>query len=322
MRDDLVSDYFKISIFITIYRRVLMKIAVSGGSGFIGKHIMDSLLDAGYDVTLFARTQDGMRHGISFVYADLMIPGDWQRKLAEHDIVINLVGVNLFQRWNEKIKKSIYDSRIISTANIVNSFDPEKSKGKTLINASAVGYYGLRGDEVITESADAGTDFLAKVCRDWELAALNGGKNNLRIVLLRFGSVFGSDGGAFPELRKNFKLMLGGKLGTGKQWFPWIHINDVAGIVLKAVSDKKMSGPYNCTSSGIVTNSEFTEIMAKAVRRPVLIPFVPGFVLRIVLGEFGSFLTGGQRAVPERLLKEGYRFKFPELHNALENLLK
>jgi len=141
-----------------------MKIAVSGGSGFLGKHIISALLTAGHDVTLFARTQEGAPNGVSYVYADLMIPGEWQRKLTEHDIVINLVGVNLFQRWNEKIKKSIYDSRIISTSNIINSFDPGKSKGKTLINASAVGYYGLRNDEVITESAEAGTDFLAKVC--------------------------------------------------------------------------------------------------------------------------------------------------------------
>jgi uncharacterized protein (TIGR01777 family) len=299
-----------------------MKAAVTGGLGFLGKHIIAALLEAGHEVTLFARREEELRRGVSFVYADLMKTGEWQKVLAEHDVVINLVGVNLFQRWNKKIKKSIYDSRIISTANIISSFSKGKTEGKLLINASAVGYYGLKGDEVTTESAGAGEDFLADVCSDWEKEALKGESRNMRIVLIRLGSVFGADGGAFPLLAKNYKLLLGGKLGSGKQWFPWIHVDDVAGIVLKAVADKKMSGPYNCTAPGIVTNGEFTKIMAKAVKRPVLIPFVPGFVLRIVLGEFGSFLTGGQRAVPEKLQKEGYRFMFPELKGALEDLLK
>lgn len=299
-----------------------MKIAVAGGLGFLGRHIISALLQAGHDVTLFARREENLNNEVSFVKADLMLPGDWQGRLAENDIVINLVGVNLFQRWNKKIKKLIYDSRIISTFNILDSFSAEQAAGKTLINASAVGFYGLSDDEVITESHGAGTDFLARICSDWEREALKGEVKNLRVVILRFGSVFGSDGGAFPLLKQNYSLMLGGKLGNGKQWFPWIHIDDVAGIVLKSVTDKKMSGAYNCTAPGIVTNGEFTKIMAKAVKRPVLIPFVPAFVLRIVLGEFGSFLTKGQRAVPERLLGEGFRFEFPELDGAIGDLLK
>ncbi len=299
-----------------------MKAAVTGGLGFLGKHIVSALIEAGYDVAVFARREENLPHGVSFVYADLMMPGDWQKILAEHDTVINLVGVNLFQRWNKNIKKQIYDSRIISTRNIVNSFGDGKAEGKTLINASAVGYYGLKGDELITESMPAGSDFLSEICRDWEREALKGESRNIRIVLLRLGSVFGADGGAFPLLAKNFRLMLGGRLGSGKQWFPWIHVDDVAGIVLNCAADKKMSGAYNCTAPGIVTNGDFTRTMAKAVKRPVLIPFVPGFILRIVLGEFGSFLTGGQRAVPERLQREGFRFMFPELNGALEDLLK
>ena len=299
-----------------------MKIAVAGGFGFLGKHIIVALKQAGHEVTIFARREENKYDGVSFVKADLMFPGEWQSSLAEHDIVINLVGVNLFQRWNREIKRFIYDSRIISTGNILDSFSSGKGAGKTLINASAVGFYGLSDDEVITESHSAGKDFLAQVCSDWEKEALKGEDKNLRVVLLRFGSVFGSDGGAFPLLKKNYKLMLGGKLGNGKQWFPWIHIDDVAGIVLKSVTDKKMSGAYNCTAPGIVTNGEFTKTMAKAVKRPVLIPFVPGFVLRIVLGEFGSFLTKGQRAVPEKLLNEKFRFQFPELQGAIADLLK
>ncbi len=299
-----------------------MKIAVAGGLGFLGRHIISVLLEGGHDVTLFARREENLHEGVLFVKADLMLPGEWQARLAENDIVINLVGVNLFQRWNKKIKKLIYDSRIISTANILDSFRSGKGAGKTLINASAVGFYGLSDDEVITESHGAGTDFLARICSDWEKEALKGEAKNMRVVLLRFGSVFGSDGGAFPLLKKNYRLMLGGKLGNGKQWFPWIHIDDVAAIVLRSVTDEKMSGAYNCTAPGIVTNGEFTKTMAKAVNRPVLIPFVPGFILRIVLGEFGAFLTKGQRAVPERLTKEGFIFNFPVLKEALDNLIK
>jgi uncharacterized protein len=299
-----------------------MKIAVTGGFGFIGKHIIPVLQKSGHNVTVFARRKEELIPGMTFVHADLMVPGEWQIILAEYDVVINLVGVNLFQRWNKDIKKSIFDSRIISTANIINSFKKSKSKTKVLINASAVGYYGSSGDEIITESSDPGTDFLSEVCSSWEKEALKGESKNIRVVLLRFGSVFGQNGGAYPLLKKNYRLMLGGRLGNGKQWFPWIHIDDVAGIVLKAVTDKKMTGPYNCSAPGIVTNSDFTKVMARSVRRPVLIPFIPGFVLRIVLGEFGSFFTLGQRVIPERLLKEKYEFKFPDLKNALEDLLK
>ena len=299
-----------------------MKIAVTGGLGFIGKHIISDLLKSGHKITVFARREEELIPEISFVRADLTVPGEWQDSLRENDVVINLAGVNIFQRWNDRIKKSIFDSRIITTANIVNSFKKEKSKSKTLINASAVGFYGSSGDDIMTESSAAGSDFLAEVCSSWEKEALKGESKNFRVVLLRFGSVFGREGGAFPVLKKNYRLMLGGKLGSGKQWFPWIHIDDVTGIILKAVSDRKMFGPYNCVSPGIVTNGEFTKSMAMAVRRPVLIPFVPGFALRIILGEFGSFLTKGQRAVPEKLLKEKYQFRFPDLKSALDDLVK
>lgn len=298
-----------------------MNIAITGGFGFIGKNILPYLVKAGHKVSVFARREEDAIPGVSFIRADLMIPGEWQNRIAENDIVINLAGVNIFQRWNDRVKKSILDSRVISTANIINSFGKVKRGSKTIINASAVGFYGTGGDEVITESSGAGTDFLAEICSAWENEAMKGEVKNMRVVLLRFGSVFGRDGGGFPLLKKNFKIMLGARLGSGKQWFPWIHIDDVAGIIMKAVTDRKMSGPYNCVSPGIVTNNEFTDSMAEAVRRPVLIPFVPEFVLKLILGEFGSFLTKGQRAVPERLFKEKYGFIFPDLKNALDDLL-
>ncbi len=299
-----------------------MKIAVSGGLGFIGKHITEGLIRDGHKVTLFARREEGKVPGSHYVYADLMEQGEWQSRIAENDAVINLVGVNLFQRWDSKIRQMIYDSRIISTANIVDSFAKNRSKERVLINASAVGYYGSTGESIITESSPPGRDYLAKICSDWENEALKGEAYKLRVVLLRFGSVFGSDGGAFPLLAKSFKFMLAGKLGNGRQWFPWIHVDDAVGIVARAASDKKMKGAYNCTAPGIVTNGEFTLAMASAVKRPVMIPFVPEFALRGVFGEFGSFLTKGQRATPDRLLAEKFRFRFPDLDAALQDLLR
>ncbi|HPS56843.1 MAG TPA: TIGR01777 family oxidoreductase [Spirochaetota bacterium] len=300
-----------------------MKVAVTGGLGFIGERITRDLLNYGYDVTVFARkgNPELFRKKFSYVKCDLTVQGNWQDIIGEHDVVVNLAGTSVFTRWNKTKKEYIYNSRSISTANIVEAMGRKKSKAKVLINASAVGFYGMHGDEEITEKHAAGDDFLAMVCRRWEDEAMKADANGARVVIMRFGTVLGG-GGAFPLMKKVFGMMMGAKLGSGKQWFPWIHIDDVCGIILKAVKDKKMSGRYNCTAPVMVRNSEFTAIMAKSCGKPVIIPFVPVFALKIMMGEFGAFLAGGQKAVPEKLVKEKYSFQFPELGPALENLMK
>lgn len=301
-----------------------MKVAITGGLGFIGEKLTGILLDNGFDVTVFARSGDPalFKKKFRYIKCDLTVQGDWQDAIAEHEAVINLAGAPIFTRWNREKKENIYNSRIISTANIVDGMGRKKSKSKLLINASAVGYYGMHGDEVTNEKHSSGEDFLSIVCRQWEDEALKAEASGARVVLMRFGNVLGSGGGAFLLLKKVFTRMLGAKLGNGRQWFPWIHVDDVCGIILKAVKDKKMTGPYNCTAPGIVRNSEFTKAMAVSCRRPVIIPFVPVFALRIILGEFGAFVAGGQKAVPEKLLKEKYSFQYPELSRALSDLMK
>ena len=301
-----------------------MKIAVTGGLGFLGERITSMLLNSGFDVTVFARSGDLelFRKKFRYIKCDLTLQGDWQDVIGEHEVVINLAGAGIFTRWNQKKKEDIYNSRSISTANIVDAMGGKKSKSKVLINASAVGFYGMHEDEVITEKHASGDDFLAMVCRQWEDEALKAASLGARVVIMRFGTVLGNGGGAFPLLKKVFSLMMGAKLGSGKQWFPWIHVDDVCAIILKAVKDRKMSGPYNCTAPGMVRNSEFTKAMAESCGKPVIIPFVPVFALRIMLGEFGAFLAGGQKAVPEKLVKEKYNFLFADIRSALVDLLR
>jgi len=301
-----------------------MKIAVAGGLGFTGTYLVPRLIKAGHDVTVFdSRNESEFGfEGACYVRADLMKEGSWQKFIADNEVIINLAGVNIFQRWGDKKKKLLYNSRIKTTMNIVDTLPEAGGEVKLLINASAAGFYGFHKDEIIDETAPAGEDFLAGICKDWEIEALKAADKGVRVVLLRFGTVFGRDGGAFPELKNNFRKFMGARLGSGKQWFPWIHIEDVARILIRAFSDESMNGPYNCVAPGIVTNKDFTGIMSEAAGRPVIIPFVPGIALRLILGEFGSVIVKGQRAVPAKLAKEGYNFRFPELKAALEDLMK
>ncbi len=300
-----------------------MKVLIAGGYGFLGQKLVKDLADAGYSVTAGGRrNSDSVKSdNTGHLAADFTIPGDWQKKVGDFDVIINLVGVNIFQRWTPEIKKSIYDSRILSTRNIVEALRGSAGKKKIFINASAVGIYGDRGDEELDENSPAGDDFLSEVCLHWEQEVLKASEAGMRVAILRFGSVFGRDGGAFPELKKTFSRFMGGKLGNGKQWFPWIHADDVTGIIIRIIKNSKMSGIYNAVSPGVLTNKYFTDIMADEVHRPVLIPFIPGFALKIVFGEFGGFLVKGQRAMPVKLLNEGYKFKYTDVGKAVKSLL-
>lgn len=301
-----------------------MKVLVAGGYGFLGQKIISDLADSGYKITVAGRRSlEGVSAGgVGHMRADLTIPGPWQMEVGDYDVIINLVGVNIFQRWNADIKKEIYESRILSTRNIVDALKGSAGKKKILINASAVGIYGDRGDEELDEQSSPGNDFLSGVCSDWEKEAMKGAGAGMRVAVLRFGTVLGSDGGAFPRLRKSFSYFMGSRLGSGKQWFPWIHADDVSGVIIKIIKNSKMAGIYNCTSPGVVTNGYFTDIMAEEVGRPVIIPFVPRFLLKIVFGEFGGFLVKGQKALPSKLIDEGYKFKYPDLRRAIKSLLK
>jgi len=225
------------------------------------------------------------------------------------DIIINLAGQNIFSRWTESYKKKILESRVKSTKNIVSFLN----KDNFLINASAVGYYGDKGDTLITEESPPGDDFLAKVCLEWEKEALKAKEKNAKVAIIRIGIVLGK-GGMFSRILPIFKLGFGGTLGKGNQWFPWIHIKDLVSAIIFLIEGEK-EGIYNLVSPKSVTNKEFTEILGKLLKRPAFFR-VPIFMLRLIFGELANIISFSVRGYPENLLSEGFKFKFENIEDA------
>ncbi len=301
-----------------------MNIFIAGGFGSVGSALIPYLEIEGYKLFILDRSPEKNRpipDGAKRIIGDSTKPGSWQNELHYQDVIINLVGETIFKRWNERIKKHIYNSRIFTTRNIVEAISNNTNKQKILINASATGYYGYEGNRSYDEEDNPGNDFLATVSADWENEALKAEKYNTRVVCLRFATVLGRHGGAMELMIPIFNLALGSKLGSGQQWFPWIHEQDLVRIIHFAINNN-ISGPVNCSSPETVTNEDFTRALAKSLRRPVIIPFVPSIALRIVLGEFGKILLNGQRIVPKKIVNEGFKFQYPELKLALEDLSK
>jgi uncharacterized protein (TIGR01777 family) len=234
--------------------------------------------------------------------------------------VVNLAGGSIFRRWTPKQKTQIRDSRIRTTRNVVEALCRGGGTGKTLLSASGTGFYGFRGDEPVHEDGEPGHDFLARLAADWEQEALEAGEQGVRVVPCRFGIVLGRRGGALEKMVPAFRMGLGSPLGTGKQWFPWIHERDLAEILLFLLERCDVTGPVNCTAPSPVTNREFTQALAEVLRRPAFLPAVPGFALRWTMGEFGEVLLQGQKALPAKLLDSGFSFRFPTIREALEDL--
>jgi uncharacterized protein (TIGR01777 family) len=256
------------------------------------------------------------------VAGDSTKPGSWQDELADHDVVINLAGASIFQRWTPEVKLAIRESRILTTKNVVDAIERRKGKETHLFSADAVGYYGFRGDEVIDESQSSGTDFLSQVAQEWESEALQAREHGARVVITRFGIVMGRQGGVLSQLMPLFNRYLGSPLGSGKQWFSWIHQQDLADSFVFLINNQDMEGPVNCTAPNPLTNREFTHVLAKALDKPVIFPAVPGFVLRLVLGEFANVIVEGQRVVPQKLLDSGFTFSFPTMGDALQDIMQ
>ena len=212
-------------------------------------------------------------------------------------------------------------SRIDTTRSLVESIKKAPSKPKVLISASAIGYYGDHEDEYVTEDTLPASDFLARVCKAWEAEAVKAQESGIRVVLIRIGGVLESDGGALPKMMPPFKLFLGGPIGSGKQWFSWIHRDDVAGIIKYALENEYVYGPVNAVSPNPVTNKEFSSALGKALHKPSWLA-VPAFVVKLTLGELGGMLLTGQRVLPEKILKSGYNFKYTDLEDALKAIFK
>ena len=294
-----------------------MHVLVTGCTGFVGARLIPCLLERDYRVTGIARRrpdQMAAYSGFRFIAADGTQPGDWQDAVQEADAVINLAGLSIFRRWREKTKKQIYDSRIQTTRNLVEAL-PEK-KPVVFCSTSAVGFYGPRGDEVIDESASPGDDFLARLAVDWEAEARGAEKKGARVVLGRFGIVLDKHGGALGSMLPAFRMFVGGPLGSGRQWFPWIHLDDLAAAHLFVLENPEAAGPFNFTAPKPVRNRELARSIGRVLGRPSFFK-VPGFVLRAAAGEFGEVLLHGQQALPRRLMDMGFEFKYPELEDAL-----
>jgi hypothetical protein len=258
---------------------------------------------------------------VALCQGDPTRPGPWQEEAAGHDAFINLAGASIFQRWSREYKEAILASRVESTANLVAALRRRRGgPPAVLVNASAVGYYGFCGDQELHEDAPPGEDFLARVCREWEAQAVKAQDLGARVVRCRLGIVLGAGGGALGQMLPLFRRGLGGVLGSGRQWFSWVHQADLSQALAFCLEQQDINGPVNCCSPHPLTNRDFTRALAKALGKPAFLP-VPGFALRLVLGEFGSVLLTGQRVVPRALAKAGFGFRFPTVDQALADLL-
>jgi len=292
--------------------------------GFVGRNLTRALAADGHQVSILDRSPSEDRPlpaGAVRIQGDATQPGAWQERLAEHDVVINLVGASIFRRWTPSAKRAIRESRMLCTRNVVAALGMPKAQVTQLFSTSAVGYYGAHGDEVLEEDQPAGSDFLAQVAADWEAEALRARELGVHVVITRFGLVLGKHGGIVSQLVPVYRWFLGLPLGSGNQWFSWVHEVDLANTFLHLLANQEIEGPVNCCSPNPVRNRELTRTLAALLHRPVWFPFVPGFMVKLILGEFGSVVLEGQRAVPGKLLRSGFQFTFPTLKRALQDAL-
>jgi len=301
-------------------------ILITGATGSIGQRLVKELIASGDEAIIFTRNIEKARkklpNTVKYVKWDYKNPKEWKNQINGVDVVVHLAGANLgAKRWNEEYKTLAYDSRIISTRNLVESIRLIEQKPKAFICSSAVGIYGNRYDEVLDETSLLGNDFLANLCKDWEKEAAEVEKLGVRRVSIRTGLVLEQNEGLMKKLIPSFKMFLGGWLGSGRQWFPWIHIDDIIGVYLYAIDNPNVTGAINGASPGIVTNKEFSKTLGKLLRRPALFP-IPKVVLRIVSGELGNYVTDSQRISVEKIMSSGYKFKFENLEEVLRDLMK
>lgn len=301
-----------------------MRVLVSGASGFIGSALCDALLARGDTVVGLSRDPQRARSTNPSVLWHAWEPTlerPPEEALENVDGVVNLEGEKINQRWTDDAKRRIMESRRKGTHNLVGAIGALKRKPKVLINQSAIGFYGDRGEAMVDESAESGEGYDAEIVREWEAAAREAEGTGVRLVIVRTGHVLDPRGGLLGELLTPFKLGVGGPIAGGRQYMSWVHIDDEVGILLWALDDERVSGTINSTAPKPVTNREFSQAIGRAVHRPASVP-VPGFVLDLKFGsEFGRVLRGGQRVMPRRALDLGYVFRYPELDGALQNLL-
>ncbi|HEY8505018.1 MAG TPA: TIGR01777 family oxidoreductase [Gemmataceae bacterium] len=305
-----------------------MRVFVAGGTGLIGHRLIPRLRERGHEVVLLTRQPSAapeLGPDVEVVGGDPAEPGPWQEHLDTCDGVIHLAGENLFkQRWSDAFLRRVRASRVDSTRLVAETMARRPRRGdgppRVQVNASAIGYYGDCGDEELTEESPPGTDELARICVDWEQATQPARDAGVRVAVVRTGIVFAARGGALPLMARPFRYFAGGRVGSGRQWVSWVHIEDIAGIYLLALENAAVSGPLNGTAPNPARNSDLSRTLGKVLRRPSWLP-VPAAALRLALGGVGKVVTASQRVLPRAPFAHDYVFRFPELEPALRDLL-
>jgi uncharacterized protein len=301
-----------------------MRVMITGGTGLIGSALARELGSAGHEVIVL--TRDPARNGplppgVRAVSWDGRTAEGWSHLLNADTGIVNLAGEGIARgRWSEAQKRRIRESRVESGRAVVAAIRQARERPRVLLQGSAVGYYGPCGDEVVTESQPPGSDFLASVCIEWEASTSEAEALGVRRAVLRTGVVLSGEGGALPRMAIPFRLMVGGPLGSGRQWISWIHVADEVGAIRFLLEREDARGPFNLTAPGPLTSRAFSRVLGRVLRRPSLAP-APSLALRLVLGEMAEMLLHGQRAVPHRLMELGYVFRYPEAEAALHHLL-
>ncbi|MFP4693977.1 MAG: TIGR01777 family oxidoreductase [Halothece sp.] len=305
-----------------------MKIALTGGTGFVGTGLVQKLSEAGHSITVFTRNkQQGEKifpkkafPQVEIIEYNPLEMGAWQEKIATSQAIVNLAGAGIAdQPWTPERKQEILDSRIKTTSNIVKAIANASQPPQVLVNASAVGYYGTSETATFDESSDSGDDFLASVCQQWEATAKEVEGSQTRLVILRFGIVLGN-GGALGKMLTPFRLFAGGPLGTGKQWFSWIHIDDLVNLIIEAINSNQYQGIYNATAPNPVRMSELCDNLGAVMNRPSWLP-VPEFALKLLLGEAAQVVLEGQKVLPKRTQEQGFSYQYPTVKPALAEIV-
>jgi uncharacterized protein len=299
-----------------------MKLLIAGASGFIGSALVQRLGQRSDSLKLLSRKPRPPARAVNteWLVWEPGVPGGWEESIEGADGVVNLAGEGIAEkRWTERQKELIRASRIDGTRALVQAIAKAKAKPKFLINASAVGYYGPRGDETLTEESAPGKDYLAQVCVAWEAEAKKAQEYGVRVALLRTGIVLAKGKGALAKMVTPFKFFVGGRLGSGKQWMPWIHIEDEIGLILFLMENAGAHGAFNATAPNPVTMEEFCKALGKVLNRPSWAP-VPASLLTLLLGEMADLVLAGQKALPQAAQKLGYEFRYPNLAQALASL--
>jgi uncharacterized protein (TIGR01777 family) len=301
-----------------------MKVIVTGSTGLVGSALVRSLLSDGHEVTRLVRgdSQGFKAPGTAAVHWDPQRGEIDAKELEGHDAAVHLAGENVGEgRWDEEKKRRILESRVKGTTLLAGALAGLSAKPKVLVSASATGFYGNRGAEILREESASGSDFLSEVCREWEKATLAASQAGIRVVHMRIGVVLAGEGGALKKMLTPFKLGVGGKIGSGSQYISWITLGDLIGVIRRAVEDESLRGPVNAVAPQQVTNEEFTKALGHALGRPTVFA-VPAFAARLAFGETAdALLLASTRVEPARLKEVGYQFKHPEIEEALRSVL-